>query len=214
MIVVAFEGIDGSGKSSLCQEVLSTLTRKGIQCDTPTSNKERPIRKAYSELLRDNRTFPNTQTSLYLGSADFLSAYSSTLMSGMEVSLFERFSYSVLADSIALGCPEEVWKFHLKQFPVPDLIVFLDVKPSTALARRQLKCSEAEAGGPFFLKQGESFSDGFLRYQSVVRGAFLDLLPPQKTLRIEEGVSIAAAKEQVVRRVIQLIKEDGNDKTN
>ncbi|MGP5606112.1 hypothetical protein, partial [Corynebacterium casei] len=144
----------------------------------------------------------------------FLSAYSRTLRSSVEVSLFERFSYSVIADSIALGCPEEVWGFHLKQFPVPDLIVFLDVRPSTALARRQFECSEAEAGGPFFLKQGEELANGFLRYQSAVREAFLDLLPPQRTLRIEEGVSISDANEQVVHEIVQLIQEDGNDGTN
>lgn len=202
MFRVAFEGSDGSGKSVVCKLVCEKLRQAGVDVVLPTSDPQRPIRSLYKHLIAQQTTFPDTNTSLFLGLADF--AYSEQLANEAEASiaLFERCVYSPIADAIALGADPEMILPILDFFTQPDLIAYCDLSPELSLERRRSICTEAEAGGPFFLRPGEELQHGFLRFQSGVQMAYEMILPKSSLLVLDSRLDPDFNAQTVVDSVI------------
>lgn len=109
-LIVALEGIDGAGKSSQCQLVAEKLRSRGVSVSTPSSDPQRPLRRAYKNLIDHDEGFPDARISVLLGLADFAYVKQLTDDEGeADVVLLDRYAYSTCADALALGMqPEQV----------------------------------------------------------------------------------------------------------
>lgn len=169
--IIAFEGIDGSGKSSQADLVAAELRARGLRVSQPTSDYGRRLRGVYKSLTATADGFLAPLPSLFLGLGDYADLLSSLAGDTAEVALFDRYCFSPIADAMALGLdPERVISMS-RLFPQPDATIVVDVPPRVALKRRG-ECSVAECGGPDLLAAHSSPDRAFLAYQGRVRDAY------------------------------------------
>ena len=175
-MVIVFEGIDGSGKSSQARALARHLRAVGYEVDEPTRNRDRRLRKVYRGLIAttEAEAFPAPLTSLLLGLSDYADAAIASAAHASEIRVFDRYCCSALADGIALGLdPDDVVPLA-RLFPAPDLTLLVDLPAAEALERKG-SCTVAEAGGPDPAAEHDSLEAGFVAYQERVRRAYRTL---------------------------------------
>jgi dTMP kinase len=149
-MLVAFEGIDGSGKSmqaKLLYARLKAKRRKVILTYEPSNG---PIGGMLETAIKKDREMDNQTLQLFF-TADrayhLLYTIRPALDNGIDV-ITDRYMFSTIAYGAASGLDRK-WLIELnKLFPVPDFTFVLDVKPETAMKRiteRALKFAESEA---------------------------------------------------------------------
>ena len=145
---VVFEGIDGSGKTTLSNQVAKTLRREGLSVEHVREGGEfgSVVVQAMRELSRDQRNLalgPRAELLLFAArDAQLLEETTRPALGRAEVVLADRYLYTaeVLA-SAGRGLPLEVIEPVLLAAAgglVPDLVILLDTDPQIARARRRL----------------------------------------------------------------------------
>ncbi len=136
---IVFEGIDGSGKSTLSTMVLHSLVERNfpiVKFNEPT-NFEKGI-KIRKFLRKEISLTREEQIELFLlDRKDSLekNVYPN-LRAGNSV-ILDRYFYSMAAyQSDELISPENILDMNLsRDYPIPDLIIYLEINPEISLAR-------------------------------------------------------------------------------
>ncbi len=142
-LFVAIEGIDGSGKTTQAEKVTQKLKDQGYKVIYTKEPTDEPTGKFIRQILRGEITVPPVSLQ-YLFGAD----------RGVHLENIEKLlknEYIVVTDryfwsSVAYGVFDmgEISDFYLTafsllsfyhRFMVPDISIFLDVKPETAISR-------------------------------------------------------------------------------
>ncbi|OMI14992.1 dTMP kinase [Leptospira weilii] len=147
-IFAVFEGIDGSGKSTLCKSLVEKLVERGI----PSVNFTEPTNFETGKYLRKF-----LRGEIELGKEEQIDAFLNdreeslrqnilpSLESGRNV-LLDRYMYSTAAyqsDDDLL--PESIIEKNLRRnFKIPDLLFYLDLSPEIALERLNRRKEEKE----------------------------------------------------------------------
>ncbi|MCL8267955.1 dTMP kinase [Leptospira weilii] len=147
-IFAVFEGIDGSGKSTLCKSLVEKLVERGI----PSVNFTEPTNFETGKYLRKF-----LRGEIELGREEQINAFLNdreeslrqnilpSLESGRNV-LLDRYMYSTAAyqsDDDLL--PESIIEKNLRRnFKIPDLLFYLDLSPEIALERLNRRKEEKE----------------------------------------------------------------------
>ncbi|MBP7280609.1 MAG: dTMP kinase [Leptospiraceae bacterium] len=137
--LIVFEGIDGSGKTTLSNMVLNSLVERNfpiVKFNEPTNFEtgieiRRFLRKEIS-LSREE------QIELFL--LDRKDSLEKNVYPSLEAGnnvILDRYFYSMAAyqsdDTIS---PEEILQMNLvRNYPIPDLVIYLDIQPEVSLAR-------------------------------------------------------------------------------
>lgn len=174
-MLIAFEGIDGSGKSAQASYLVRWLRDEGLEVARPTSEAPRRLRALYKRLTAQEEGFPDELTSLLLSLSDYADAASDMSRADADVYVFDRYCYSALADGIALGLAPHRVAPLARLFPRPDITFLIDVPARHALARKR-ELSLAEAGGPVVARRHASVAASFVHYQESVRAAYDSLV--------------------------------------
>ncbi|EMJ93502.1 dTMP kinase [Leptospira alstonii] len=147
-IFVVFEGIDGSGKSTLCKSLTEKLVERAIPSVVFTEPTNFETGKYLRKFLRGE---------IELGKEEQIEAFLNdreeslkqnilpSLNSGKNV-LLDRYMYSTAAyqsgDDLS---PETIIEKNLKRnFKIPDLLFYLDLSPEIALERLNRRKVEKE----------------------------------------------------------------------
>ncbi|EWG08244.1 MAG: dTMP kinase [Candidatus Aramenus sulfurataquae] len=134
MILVAFEGIDGAGKTTLSQILFSYLTSKGINALLT----QEPFTKEITQLI-ESQGWKDPITLTLLFAADRSIHLDWIRSKRAEVVITDRYLYSSVAYQSAMGAEEE-WIFEVNsKFPKPDMTILIDVKVETAMKRLSKK---------------------------------------------------------------------------
>jgi dTMP kinase len=150
--LIVLEGIDGSGRSTharLLEDRLRYRGRGATRTSLATSAiAAEPIRRA----KRDSRVGPVGTALLY--AADLAERTEQVVLPALRAGLVviaDRYAYTPMARSEARGV-DPAWLDDVFGFVVPpDLVLFLDVDPDTALARRGADPDPYEAGSDLHL---------------------------------------------------------------
>lgn len=136
-LLVAVEGIDGAGKTTLVRALERALTGLGV----PVVSGKEPTQGVYGQRLRDTastgRLPPEDELALLLADREqhVRDVIAPTLQSGGVV-LLDRFFYSNIAYQGAAGLdPAEVERRNLAIAPEPDLVLLLDLPVDEGLHR-------------------------------------------------------------------------------
>ncbi len=139
-MLVAFEGIDGSGKSTLVPLVARRLRARKLRVVVT----QEPTRGWSGRLVRKGlrgRTHPLAQAGLFLADrAVHVAQLGPSLLRG-DIVLTDRFTdsttaYQAAALNSTLRNPLETLRlFQAAVFPRPDVVVWLDLPPEAALRR-------------------------------------------------------------------------------
>ncbi|EMF81952.1 dTMP kinase [Leptospira weilii serovar Topaz str. LT2116] len=174
-IFAVFEGIDGSGKSTLCKSLTERLTEHGI----PSVNFTEPTKLETGKYLRKF-----LRGEIELGREEQINAFLNdreeslrqnilpSLESGRNV-LLDRYMYSTAAyqsdDDLS---PEMILKKNLnRNFKIPDLLFYLDLNPVIALERLNRR------------KEGKERFETLAQLEKI-RSAY-DRILPKETIRID-----------------------------
>ena len=148
-MLIVFEGIDGSGKSSQVKMLGESLKALGL---TVTESFE-PTNGEYGALLRSSATRPEGRYSLdeelELFAKDRKQHVETLIrprVEAGEVVILDRYYFSTMAYQGARGADPQKVRAHNEEFAMqPDLVFVLNVPTEIALARVVGRDSEADA---------------------------------------------------------------------
>jgi dTMP kinase len=194
-VFITFEGTDGAGKSTLIRHLAERLKEQGRQVTVTREPGGSPVAERIREILISQAMDPWTELFLYEASrAEHLAQTIRPALARGDWVLCDRFSDSSLAyQGQARGLPwTEVERMNrvATRGLKPDLTVWLDVDPETALNRVREK-TRFEAEG--------------LKFQQAVRKGFARAAKqaPRRWLKLKVESS---SPEELAMRVLTRLK--------
>lgn len=171
--LIAFEGLDQSGKQTQAERLLAAFRAKGHSTEFLTFPAyETAIGEEIDKALHGQRNYqPDTLQLLYIANRfEFKPKIESWLAAGTMV-VCDRY----LASSIAYGDAQGVdaaWLTEIQRcLPQPSLTILLDIPPDASLHRKQVARDTFERDVPLlgrvresYLRQAES-SSGWIRLE-------------------------------------------------
>lgn len=137
--LIVFEGIDGSGKSTLSTMVLNALVERNfpiVKFNEPTNfEKGMKIRQFLRKEIHLSR---EEQIELFLEDRkDSLEKNVYPNIKAGNSVILDRYFYSMAAyQSDELLEPEKIIEMNISRgYPIPDIVIYLDINPEISLAR-------------------------------------------------------------------------------
>lgn len=135
--LIAFEGIDRSGKSTLVQALSDRLNNEDrFACTIAFPQRHTSIGAVINQHLRGMIELPDEHLHALFSANrwEFKQCITSMLQEGSVV-LLDRYVYSGLAYSVAKGLAPEWCRSFDAGLPEPDLVFYLDIPVAVAAAR-------------------------------------------------------------------------------
>ncbi len=151
---IVFEGIDGSGKSTQAALLARALEARGIPVLLTREPSDSAAGQRLKRLAKEGRKGISLDEEIGLFQEDrrehCAHAILPALAAGMAV-VCDRYWYSTVAYQGALGAnPEAIERESRREFPAPDLVVYLDISPQAGLER--IRKNRAEGLAPAYEK--------------------------------------------------------------
>lgn len=187
---IVFEGLDGSGKTTISLKIAEALVREGFR----VLYTYEPYSEDFIKLINDYGRKLGGVMEAYLMAADrynhVVSVIAPALREGFIV-VSDRYYYSSLAYQGAKNVDIEWIKTLNKFAPEPDLAIYLDIEPALGLRRKKSSTTKIR-----YLEEDESFLH---RVREIYKGLV------SRGLMIE--VDASNVLEKVVRDCAEVICE-------
>jgi dTMP kinase len=145
---IAFEGIDGSGKTTQAQRLFETIRSRGIRCELTSEPTDGPIGRMIRSALKKEIKLDNRTIQL-LFCADRSHHVNSLIepktKQGVQV-ITDRYFFSTIAYGAAGGIDREWLKSANSRFPLPDITFILEIDPEKAMARIGARVDSGKTG--------------------------------------------------------------------
>ena len=138
-MLIAFEGLDQSGKETQARRLADTLRTNGRHVETLSfPDYATPIGKEIGAALRGERDFgPDVMQLLYIANRYEKKLQMLEWLSGGADVVCDRYVASSVAYGESQGL-DAAWLVETQEhLPQPDLTIVLDIAPETAVARKQ-----------------------------------------------------------------------------
>jgi dTMP kinase len=137
-LLVAFEGLDQSGKQTQAERLKAMVEARGRTCvllDFPSY--ETHIGKEIEEGLHGRRDYaPDVMQLLYVANRYEKKPQIARMLAGGSVIVCDRYLASSIAYGEAQGL-DGAWLREIQRYlPAPDLTILLDIAPETAAGRK------------------------------------------------------------------------------
>ena len=188
-MLIAFEGIDGSGKSTQAKLLAAELQRRGREV---TLTKE-PTDGVFGAKLRasftEGRLSPQEELDLFVADRrEHVSELIAPALKRNATVIVDRYYYSTVAYQGARGLDaQRVLEVNRSFAPTPDVVFLVDIDPQVALERISKR-----AGGHDLLEN--------LAEQTLVREAFLKLAQSEPQFHVIDGTQSEATMHQEILR--------------
>ncbi|MDT7876114.1 MAG: dTMP kinase [Sulfolobaceae archaeon] len=169
MLIISFEGIDGSGKTTIAKLVFERIV-KIIGNRKKVLLTQEPFTKEITSLI-EKLGWKDPIALTLLFSADRAFHINWILKEGYDIILMDRYIHSTIAYQSVLGVDEEWIRLINSNFPKPDIVILLDIKPETALERLRGKVDKF------------NFSEKLLSL-SKVREKYLELSRKERNFKV------------------------------
>lgn len=151
--LLAFEGLDGCGKSTQVAKLARALRAAGIDVVTTREPTDGPTGRRIREMARSGETVPPEQELRWF-TEDRREHVAQVIRPALErgqVVVTDRYFLSTVAYQGARGLPvERILADSVAEFPLPDLVILLEIEPAVGLARVEGRGGERE---PVFEKR-------------------------------------------------------------
>lgn len=132
---IAFEGLDGSGKTTVSQNIRLMLQDSGLRCNLGYQ----PTKSGSGKLFRNlaSRGHPLSNANEILIQDRAVDVFQNILpaIRSSEVYLTDRYYYSHVFQSSGLSEYQRALALNMQRFPRPDLCLFLKTSISTSKQR-------------------------------------------------------------------------------
>jgi dTMP kinase len=135
--LVAFEGVDGAGKTTQLRRLAAALRARGHEVVTTKEPTDGPIGRRIRETARTGRLPPEEELGLFLDDrrAHVEETIRPALARGAYV-LVDRYFYSTVAYQGARGLdPADLLRRNLAFAPVPDVVLLLELPVEDGVRR-------------------------------------------------------------------------------
>ncbi len=204
-LLIAFEGIDGSGKSSQALLLKDWMSRRRFTFLTEWNSSEW-IHDIIKEAKKKNLLTPLTFSLIH--ATDFADRYEKYILPMLRLGLAvicDRYIYTAYARDTVRGVSLE-WVKKLYSFARrPDLVFYIRVPPEVALerllrSRRQVK--PTEAGADVFPDLPPE--EGFIKYQSAILEAYDKVAKEEGFVVIDGTKDPREVQGEIRKRVMEL----------
>ena len=136
--LIAFEGLDQSGKQTQAEQLREYLAGRGQDCRLLSfPDYETPVGKEIAQALHSERDYaPDVMQLLYVTNRYEKRPAIQSWIDGGTIVLCDRYLASSVAYGEAQGLDPE-WLTHIQRYlPPPSLTMLLDIAPETAVRRK------------------------------------------------------------------------------
>lgn len=185
---VAFEGLPGSGKSTLIKRLVDTLRKRRKETYVCQRFGTPNLKEELTSLYED--PVANRDQLLELHAASFMKQFERNIvhkrLEERQLVITDRQKFTAVAIQLALGNSHANCYKALREIPTPGRVIYLDIDPALAVSRRKRE------------KQGNSLETD-LEFQHKVRNAYQWLSNHHLEFRV---VNANRPVEDVERQVI------------
>ncbi len=189
--LIAFEGVDGSGKSTQLQLLAAALRARGIDVVTTREPTDGEHGRRIREMARSGeRVAPETELDWFVADRrEHVDEVIAPALAAGQVVLTDRYYLSSVAYQGARGLPwQDILASSEAAFPLPDLAILVEVSPERGLERVEARGGTAE---PVFEE---------IAFQRAVAEVFAALPCPYLV-----RVSGDGSPEEVHRRIFEIV---------
>ena len=135
--LLVLEGIDGSGKSTLARRLAAWLRERGRDVVTSREPTDGPHGTALRQSAKTGRLSPEAELDLFLKDrAEHAATLIRPALARGEIVVLDRYYFSTAAYQGARGLDPAAIIAANEQFaPIPDLVLLLDIDPTSGHAR-------------------------------------------------------------------------------
>jgi len=192
-MLIVYEGIDGSGKSTSSRELCTSLEDRGLTASVVqwTSfmlrrDEENPWFRVPEQRRERGALGPLAYAVWHCADfADRIERFVLPALRRGEIVIMDRYAYTALVRDVIRGVDEQVVRSLYTFAPAPEVVIHLDVDPALAYERKKASAASIgyyERGLDLFPELGEK--EGFIAFQSLCRARYPSVLPPS-TLRFD-----------------------------
>lgn len=130
--IIAFEGIDGSGKTTQIKQLQAFLESKGYNVTSIAfPDRTTPIGELIDKILRNHKDVSPTALA-YLFTANRWEHYKTITDAEArgDFVLLDRYIYSGVAYAMASDVDENITRGLSKGLPLPNVVIYLDLPPN------------------------------------------------------------------------------------
>jgi dTMP kinase len=214
-MLIAFEGIDGSGKTSVCKSLAEDLESSGhsvlvVSRASFMDDAARPgtgLNRMASDAKPERRLGPLSYCTAHCAELAFL--WEKTVQPALgagKIIIADRYKYTAFVRDTIRGVKREYVEALYSFSPDADLVFCLDTEPKTALERKKAanaKLSTYEAGLDLFPDLGTD--SAFIALQSLCRRNYPSVLPKDKTIIVNSMARLEDVRQTVREHALCLI---------
>jgi len=213
-MLIAYEGIDGSGKSRSCAALQRAMRDRGLTATVvewtsfqSAGTEEGALFGTAERLRRSGRLGPLAFSAWHC--ADFAMRLEQQALPAMkrgEVVIMDRYVYTAFVRDVIRGLDETVVRGMYGFAPDPDLLIYLDVDPVIAYRRKKadnIPLGFYEAGRDLFGALDEEA--GFIAFQGLCRRRYETVLPANLALRLDGSRAPESLDAEILRAVEPLL---------
>lgn len=136
-VLLAFEGIDGSGKSTQARRFVAWAKRRDLEVVSSREPTDGPWGKKIREARFTARMSPEDELAAFIADRkEHVETLIKPALSRGALVVIDRYYYSTVAYQGARGLDPKLLLAKNREFaPIPNLVVLVDVEPKTALER-------------------------------------------------------------------------------
>ncbi len=178
-LFLTLEGIDGVGKTIIAKSLVEELNKRGFKAVYTHEPTNGPYGEILSRILRGEVkvTWAWEKALLFvLDRAWHVREFIRPYLAKGAVIVCDRYIHSQLAYQAADGLDRELLEYFNKDFPFPDLVIYLDSDPSIALSRMRKFVEENRA----FHKRSIHDDVGYL---ASVREHYMEYIKQRKLMK-------------------------------
>ena len=191
-LLIAIEGIDGAGKTTLAKGIVSSLRKEGIPADYTME----PTRELIGNLIRSlPDEYRDGRIEALLYAADRIHHYEKYIKPRLEAGIIvvvDRYIHSSIAYQGALGAPIHWIKTLNSQVKYPDLAFYIDVTVDLALSR----ISNSGRRKTFYEKR---------ELLEKVRNIYLSLVEQGELILLDGTLGVNSLISEAVKTILEKI---------
>lgn len=199
--IIAIEGNDGAGKSTIIKLVSKYLKSKNNRVKVLRYNMSYITLPAIKEGKR-RKFSSNINTLLHFIS--ILDQHERLIKNNIDFIIWDRYKYSVYSRGVSRKSDSSILKFILETCPDPDLTIYLDIDPALSSTRLNSNYNFWEAGKDIY--PNLSIDESFYKFQTRVREEFINILYENKNtflINIVEG----RTKKEIFEECVNILKK-------
>lgn len=204
-LLICFEGIDGVGKSTQVERLVSYLKDSGYEVVETKWNSSSLLKKPIKAAKKKHMLSPMLYSLMH--AADMIVRYENEIVPALnanKVVVSDRYIYTSMARDAARGVDTDILDKIYADIRQPDILFHCVLPIHRAFARLVKEKDLSYYGVGMDLNLADNMEDSYIKYENLVDKSYRKILPKVSSyIRVDMGKSI----EEIAQEVQKAVKE-------